>query len=209
MAHTAGVKAAENRPVPRVKPLWGSPCGDRSLFLVPLPGKSNCRSGTVGSLPKRLKRSSYNRVLAIVLPLHGTFPYALRRTPKMNNPSSPLSAAGKVIARGIHLELTEALKKSIEEKSTRLFRHQGRIDRLRVDLEFDKSKDVDHRFIAKGHIEIGGPDLLASVASDDAYKSIDLLVDKLDGLLRRRASEFKDKRQHPHGVEVPAALPKV
>ncbi len=50
---------------------------------------------------------------------------------------------------------------------------------------------------------------LASVASDDAYKSLDLLVDKLDGLLRRRHGLHKDKRNHPRAVELDTALPKV
>ena len=60
-----------------------------------------------------------------------------------------------------------------------------------------------------GHIEIRGPDLNASVASEDAYKSIDLLVDKLDGLLRKRSNHRKDKIHHPHGVELTGEIPKV
>lgn len=127
----------------------------------------------------------------------------------MTNHPNPSSAAERTLVRGIHLELTEALKNITEEKAARLFRHQERIIRLRVDIEFDKTADVAVRFIAKGHIEISGPDLIASVASDDAYKSVDLLVDKLDALLRRRASQFKDKRHHPHAIDLQAELPKV
>jgi putative sigma-54 modulation protein len=48
--------------------------------------------------------------------------------------------------------------------------------------------------VAKGHIEIGGPDLLASVASEDAYKAVDLLIDKLERSLHRRAEVFKARR---------------
>ncbi len=51
-------------------------------------------------------------------------------------------------------------------------------------------------------MEIGGPDLMASTASEDAYKSLDLLVDKLDELLRRRHqkrvnSRNDERRQAP------------
>lgn len=128
----------------------------------------------------------------------------------MNNKNLSSSAADRLIVRGIHLDLTDALRNAVHEKTARLFRHQDQITRLRVDLEHDAKKhDLDHRFVAKGHIEISGPDLIASVASDDAYKSIDLLVDKLDGLLRRRASHRKDNLHHPHGVEIPAELPKI
>jgi putative sigma-54 modulation protein len=119
------------------------------------------------------------------------------------------SAATRTLIRGIHLDLTPDLKEAIETKCARLFRHQDHIIRLRVDIELDKTKDIEHRFVAKGHIEIGGPDILASVSSDDAYKSMDLLTDKLDNLLRRRASHVKDKRDHPHAVDLPSDLPKV
>jgi putative sigma-54 modulation protein len=127
----------------------------------------------------------------------------------MNNQKPPTSTADRLIVSGIHLELTEALRNTVVDKTARLFRHQEHIVRLRVDLEHDKSRDVQQRFIAKGYIEISGPDLVASVASEDAYKSLHLLVDKLDGLLRRRASHRKENQHHPRDVEIPADLPKL
>jgi len=96
----------------------------------------------------------------------------------------------------------------INEKAARLLRHEPRIDRIRIDIEIDKTKTSQVHFIAKGHIEISGPDIVASVDSDDAYKSVDLLADKLDGLLRKRHSELKEKRHHPHAVELDVDLPK-
>ena len=121
--------------------------------------------------------------------------------------SSP--AAPRVIVRGIHLDLTDALKAIAEDKAARLFRHQERIIRVRLDLEYDKTRATHQAFVAKGHIEIRGPDLVASVASDDLYKSLDVLMDKLDRMLRKRATAAMTKRQHPHGVDIPAKLPKV
>jgi putative sigma-54 modulation protein len=122
---------------------------------------------------------------------------------------SPPLAETRIIVRGVHLDLTGALKSIAEEKVARLFRHQERIIRVRLDLEHDKTRALHQAFIAKGHIEIRGPDLLASVASDDLYKSLDELIDKLDRMLRRRAGASKDKRHHPHAVEIPSELPKV
>jgi len=121
---------------------------------------------------------------------------------------TPEVIGAKVILRGIHLDLTDAMKAVFNEKAARLLRHEPRIDRIRIELELDKTKTSQAHFIAKGHIEIGGPDIVASVDSDDAYKSVDLLADKLDGLLRKRHSELKDKRHHPHGVDIGAPLPK-
>lgn len=112
------------------------------------------------------------------------------------------------IVRGVHLDLTEALRQAVANKAERLLRHNDYIIRIRIDLELDKTKDINHKFIAKGHIEIGGPDLIASVASEDRDKSIDLLVDKLDRLLERRHGIRKDKRNHPHATEIASGLPK-
>ncbi|HEY0965994.1 MAG TPA: ribosome-associated translation inhibitor RaiA [Opitutaceae bacterium] len=109
----------------------------------------------------------------------------------------------KLIVSGIHLDLTDALKSTVRDKVARLLRHEPRIVRIRIDLEHDRTRDHNNAFVAKGHIEIGGPDILASVASEDAYKSIDALMDKLDGALRRRHSEHREKRHHPHGVGAP------
>jgi putative sigma-54 modulation protein len=125
-----------------------------------------------------------------------------------NSKNLPPDLAAKLIVRGIHLELTDALRAAIAEKTARLLRHNDHLVRLRVDLELDKTHGVGAQFIAKGHIEIGGPDLIASASSDDAYQSLDLLVDKLDGLLRRRHGLHKDKRNHPHAVELDTTLPK-
>jgi putative sigma-54 modulation protein len=119
------------------------------------------------------------------------------------NPATP-----RILVRGIHLGLREALKSAAVEKASRLFRHQERIVRLRFDLEHDQTSDPAQAFIAKGHIEIHGPDLVASVSSDDLQKSLDGVIDKLDGMLRKRASAAKAKRRHPHAVELPADLPK-
>jgi putative sigma-54 modulation protein len=113
------------------------------------------------------------------------------------------------ILTGIHMELTDALKNIAHEKVSRLFRHEERIIRIRIELEWDKRNDPQRQFIAKGHIEILGPDLNCSVASGDGMKSLDLLIDKLDRMIRRRSRLKRVKRHHPHAVEIPASLPKV
>ncbi len=102
--------------------------------------------------------------------------------------------ASELIVSGIHLDLTPSLKTFVQEKADRLFRHEERIVRLRVEIEFDPEQKPTHRFTAKGHIEINGPDMNASVATDEAHKAVSLLVDKLDRMLRRRSRFFKVKR---------------
>jgi len=117
----------------------------------------------------------------------------------------------ELIVSGIHLDLTPSLKFFVREKASRLFRHQERIVRIRVELECDRNEDVGTRFKAKGHIAINGPDLNATVESDECHKAVSLLVDKLDRMLGKRHHLHKVKRNHPHavefnGVELPKAV---
>ena len=106
-----------------------------------------------------------------------------------------------LIISGIHLDLTDAMKETVYQKMERLFKHETRILRSGCKNHLDE-------FIAKGHIILSGPEMIVRVASEDLYKSIDLLVDKLDRKLRRRSRLIKVKRHHPHEIEFPADLPK-
>jgi putative sigma-54 modulation protein len=114
-----------------------------------------------------------------------------------------------LIVSGIHLELTPSLKTFVREKAERLFRHEERIVRLRVELECDRNPAVGRQFKAKGHIQIQGPDMNATVQADECHKAISLLVDKLDRMLQRRHQLHRVKRNHPHAVDLDvASIPK-
>ena len=116
------------------------------------------------------------------------------------------NAAHEIIVSGIHLELTPSLKQFVQEKAERLFRHEERIVRLRIELEFDSGPNEPRRFIAKGHIQIYGPEMNASVTADECHKAVALLVDKLDRMLRRRARFSKVKRHQLHAIEMGKVL---
>lgn len=113
----------------------------------------------------------------------------------------------KLILRGIRVSLTAAMKAALESKAARLFRHDPRILRLRIDVD----RDVRGRtrvFVAKGRVEIAGPDLTASVTHDDAYVAMTLLIDKLDRMRRRRTSGALRRRTSDDiRAHVPAAVP--
>jgi putative sigma-54 modulation protein len=114
----------------------------------------------------------------------------------------------ELIVSGIHLDLTPSLKTFVREKSERLFRHEERIVRIRVELECDRDQATATRFKAKGHVVIHGPDMNAAVEADECHKAISMLIDKLDRMLARRHQLLRVKRNHPHPVELTAALPK-
>ena len=112
-------------------------------------------------------------------------------SPNHSAPSTP------ILIRGIHLTLTPALEQAARSKTSHLLHFERRIDRIRVDLEHDRSHPGAPRFVARGRLELHGPDLVATVASEDAYKSLDLLVAKLDAQLRRRHGRRVRTRNDP------------
>ncbi len=123
----------------------------------------------------------------------------------MNNANHP----HEIIVSGIHLDLTPSLKYYVREKMERLFRHDEHIVRIKVELECSREHDKEHKFIAKAHVEIRGPNINCSADSEEMHKSVDLLVDKLDHVLHKRHGHHKEKRNHPHSVEwTDVTLPK-
>lgn len=126
---------------------------------------------------------------------------------KPTNLSENLDA--KIIMQGIHVQLTEAMQNAIREKFGRLLRHNEHIVRINVRLHQDQTLGTEHHYTGTAQIEISGPDLVASAEGKEAYGLIDDLVEKLDHLLERRQGKRKDKRNHPHAVELDSALPKL
>lgn len=115
----------------------------------------------------------------------------------------------ELIVSGIHLELTPSLKTFVREKAQRLFRHEDRIVRIRIELECDKKEDVTNRFKAKGHVAIHGPAMNAIVQSDECHKAISLLVDKLDRMLAKRHHLYKVRRHQIDQATAHAAVLKL
>lgn len=113
----------------------------------------------------------------------------------------------EIIISGQNLELTDALKAEVETKMEKLFKHQERIIRLRVDLEYAPNRHHQNEFIAKGRIEINGPDMVISIASDDMYKSIDELSEKLDRKIRRARRLEKVKSKQVKNVDISNNIP--
>ena len=87
--------------------------------------------------------------------------------------------------------------------------HNERIVRINFRLQQDQHRGNNHHYTATGQIEIGGPDLVATVKGDEAYSLIDRLAEKLDEQLSERSDRRKHKRNNPHEVEIDAALPKL
>ena len=114
----------------------------------------------------------------------------------------------KILMQGIHFELTEAMKEAMREKFSRLFRHNERILRINVRLQKDQKLGTESHYTATAHLEIGGPDLVASAEGKEAYDLMDELVDILDRQLRAKHGKRIEKRRHPQKIDLEAEIPK-
>lgn len=99
--------------------------------------------------------------------------------------------AERIEIHGENLPLTDQLRATATEKISRLLRDDDGILRIRVDLQRDPAAAQEGEYIAKGQIELGGPDLLASVASNDPARSLEFLLENFDRQLRRRHSALR------------------
>ncbi len=116
----------------------------------------------------------------------------------------------KLILAGKHLELTDSIKTIIKEKSEKLFSHNSHIVRMRVEVEYDPHQSTHQgEYIAKGHLEVRGNDHNVTVATNDLYNSIDLMVEKLDRMMRRRSRLERTKRKLKHDIDIPSFIPKM
>ena len=120
----------------------------------------------------------------------------------------PDNLDSKLVMQGVHIELTDALQNAIREKFAVLLRHNEFIIRIQVRLHQDQTMGNEHHYTATAEIEIGGPNLVATAEGKDAYVILDELVDRLDHLLERRHGRRKDRRNHPHDIELDANIPK-
>lgn len=99
----------------------------------------------------------------------------------------------KLLVRGVRFGPDDTAKTFVESKAERLFRHEPKILRVRIDVEPD-IRSRTPRFTAKGRIELAGPDLTASVTTEAPKASVTLLIDKLDRMLRKRTSNLRRRR---------------
>lgn len=106
---------------------------------------------------------------------------------------SSRDSEARLILRGVHLWLTDSMKTSIRQKAKRLFRHEPRIIRIRISVACDRQRS-SRKFTANGRIEMRGPDLSAAVTTENAYRSVSLLIDKLDRMLRKRTTAIISRR---------------
>ncbi|KPD04483.1 ribosome hibernation promoting factor [Moellerella wisconsensis] len=89
---------------------------------------------------------------------------------------------------GQNIEITSALRETVEKKCKKLEQLFDRINGIQVILKVEKLNQI-----AEATVQVNAADLHASAESSDMYAAIDMLVDKLS----RQITKHKEKlRQH-------------
>jgi putative sigma-54 modulation protein len=86
-------------------------------------------------------------------------------------------------------ELTPILQEFVNKKFERLQKHFDRITSIHVFFNIDKLLQI-----AEATIHIPGHEIYAKAESEDMYKTIDLLVDKLDRQLDKHKGKSERRR---------------
>ena len=99
----------------------------------------------------------------------------------------------QITVTGHHIDITPALKNSVEEKFGRIRRHFDIVTDAHVILTVEKLR---HKAEAK--VQYRGGTVFADATEQDMYAAIDSLVDKLD----RRVKKSKEKMTDHHAKQV-------
>ena len=109
----------------------------------------------------------------------------------------------EVVVTGRHCEITDRYRSHVEEKLTRLEKHDHRIMRVQVEVDCEANPRQRERAV---RIELTafskGPVIRAEAAASDKMAALDLAVDKMASQMRRAA----DRRRVHHGRHAPVSV---
>jgi ribosomal subunit interface protein len=108
-----------------------------------------------------------------------------------------------VVVTGRHCEITDRYRGHVEEKLTKLEKHDHRIMRVQVEVDCQANPRQRDRAI---RIELTafskGPVIRAEAAAADKMAALDLALDKMASQMRRAA----DRRRVHHGRHAPVSV---
>jgi putative sigma-54 modulation protein len=89
---------------------------------------------------------------------------------------------------GHNIEITSPIRDYVSKKFKKFKRHVDSITSIHVILNVDKLRQI-----AEAKLHIPGAEIYAQTESDDMYKAIDILVDKLVRQLEKRKGKGESK----------------
>ena len=101
---------------------------------------------------------------------------------------------------GKHIEITEAIKKHAEEKTSKLPKYYNSVNQIEVIIDGGQGGGSRVEIIARAeHSKI----FVGTETGEDAYRCIDMAVHKLERQLRRAKSKERDKKKHTSSSDFP------
>jgi putative sigma-54 modulation protein len=101
----------------------------------------------------------------------------------------------KLILSGHNLKITQGIEDHVVDKIEKLDHFDSRAIDARVLLEHDTSKPSEKRFKCSVRLAVPGPDLFAEDYEEDLYAAIDLVMKKVEQLIRKRQGKYKARKQ--------------
>jgi len=99
---------------------------------------------------------------------------------------------------GKHIEITEAIRRHAEEKTSKLPRYYNSINQVEVIIDGSHGGNTSVEVIARGeHSKV----FIVTETGEDAYRCIDVAVRKLERQLRRKKGKERDNK-HAGGAEL-------
>ncbi len=99
---------------------------------------------------------------------------------------------------GKHIEITEAIRRHAEEKTSKLPRYYNSINQVEVIIDGSQGGNTGVEIIARGeHSKV----FIVTETGEDAYRCIDVAVRKLERQLRRKKGRERDDK-HAGGAEL-------
>jgi ribosomal subunit interface protein len=109
----------------------------------------------------------------------------------------------EVVVTGRHCELSERYRSHVEDKLTKLEKHDHRIIRVNVEVECEKNPRQADRAVRLELTALSkGPVIRAEAVAADKMAALDLAVDKMAAQMRRAA----DRRRVHRGAKAPVSV---
>ncbi len=112
-----------------------------------------------------------------------------------------------IVVKSRHCEISERFRDHVEEKISRLEKHDHRIIRVDVEIDMEKNPRLQDRAVRVELTAISkGPVIRAEAAAEDKLGALDLAVDRMATQMRRAADRKKVHRGRRTPVSVAQAL---
>ena len=89
---------------------------------------------------------------------------------------------------GHNIEVTPALRETVEKKLKKLEQLFDRINSIQVVLKVEKVQQI-----AEATLQLNGAEIHASAEDDDMYAALDLLLDKLSRKLKKHKEKLRQQ----------------